>query len=402
MPIHDQKTFYRKLDILLSKIEVVSGGDQIELLSTVMRDLVESFGEELSIRNGRLYEVAGDELVVRRDLRGPNANLAGFQVSMSYPPIQLLFQHQCYIFDSNTPGLDPEFERKILGGTSSAAIVVGHERTSVLSFGLADGWQREEIEFCLNAIRNALNHKLQTIGLAASLEETRMIQRSLFPDKIPNFQGYEIAARAETAEDVGGDFYDFLPLDEEIIGIAVGDASGHGLPAALLVRDVVTGLRMGVEKDMKITPALRKLNLVIHRSTLSTKFVSLFYGELERNGNIMYVNAGHIPPYLLLDRGTFRLDVGGSVLGPLPEIRFKRGFAHLDKGGVFVAFSDGIVERTNRKGDQFGEQRLLDAVHRVRGQSAQTVLDAIFRAARDYTKTRWEDDATAVVVRRLP
>lgn len=402
MPIHDQKTFYRKLDILLSKIEVVSGGDQIELLSTVMRDLVESFGEELSIRNGRLYEVAGDELVVRRDLRGPNANLAGFQVSMNYPPIQLLFQHQCYIFDSTTPGLDPEFERKILGGTSSAAIVVGHERTSVLSFGLADGWQREEIEFCLNAIRNALNHKLQTIGLAASLEETRMIQRSLFPDKIPNFQGYEIAARAETAEDVGGDFYDFLPLDEEILGIAVGDASGHGLPAALLVRDVVTGLRMGVEKDMKITPALRKLNLVIHRSTLSTKFVSLFYGELERNGNIMYVNAGHIPPYLLLDRGTLRLDVGGSVLGPLPEIRFKRGFAHLDKGGVFVAFSDGIVERTNRKGDQFGEQRLLDAVHRVRGQSAQTVLDAIFRAARDYTKTRWEDDATAVVVRRLP
>jgi serine phosphatase RsbU (regulator of sigma subunit) len=135
---------------------------------------------------------------------------------------------------------------------------------------------------------------------------------------------------------------------------------------------------------------------------LSTKFVSLFYGELERNGNFMYVNAGHIPPFLLLDRGMLRLDVGGSVLGPLPEIRFKRGFAHLDKGGVFVGVSDGILERTNRKGEQFGEPRLLEAIQRGRGQDAQTILDTIFRAARDYTKARWEDDATVVVVRRLP
>jgi sigma-B regulation protein RsbU (phosphoserine phosphatase) len=402
MPVYDPKTFYRKLDTLLSKIEVVSGGDQIELLSTVMRDLVESFGVELAIRNGRLYEVVGDELVLRRDLRGPGQDLTGFRVSMGYPPIQLLFLHQCYIFDSTTPGLDPEFEKKILGGTNSAAIVVGREHVSVLSFGLTDGWQREEIEFCLNAIRNALNHKLQTIGLAASLEETRMIQRSLFPESIPGFAGYEMAARAETADLVGGDFYDFLPLDDEVMGIALGDASGHGLPAALLVRDVVTGLRMGVEKDMKITPALRKLNLVIHRSTLSTKFVSLFYGELEKNGNLMYVNAGHVPPFLLLGRGMFRLDVGGSVLGPLPEIRFKRGFAHLDKGGVLVAVSDGILERANRKGDQYGEPRLLDLLQRVREKSAQEILNAVFRAARDHSRSRWEDDATAVVVRRLP
>jgi sigma-B regulation protein RsbU (phosphoserine phosphatase) len=229
-----------------------------------------------------------------------------------------------------------------------------------------------------------------------------MIQRSLFPERIPEFPGYEIAGRAETADVVGGDFYDFLPLDDEIMGIALGDASGHGLPAALLVRDVVTGLRMGVEKDMKITPALRKLNQVIHRSSLSTKFVSLFYAELERNGNLMYVNAGHIPPFLVLDRGTYRLDVGGSVLGPLPEIRFKRGFAHLDKGGILVVFSDGIVERANKKGDQFGEARVAEIVSAHRSNGARAILDALFRAARDHTRARWEDDATIVVVRRLP
>ncbi|MFH1682099.1 MAG: PP2C family protein-serine/threonine phosphatase [Candidatus Eisenbacteria bacterium] len=402
MPILDPKSFYRKLDALLSKIQIVSGVKHGELISTVLRDLVEEFGQELSIRNGRAYEIVGNELVLCCDLKSPIARPRDFRLSMEYPPVRLLLEHRCYVFDAATPGMDPAFEVEVVGGTTSAAIVVGRDKEWVLAFGLAEGWERETIEFSLNAIRNALTYRLEHEWLAADLEETRTIQRSLFPDRIPEFPGYQIAARAETAEVVGGDFYDFLPLDEEVMGIAVGDASGHGLPAALLVRDVVTGLRMGVEKDMKITPALRKLNAVIHRSTLSTKFVSLFYGELERNGNLMYVNAGHNPPFLVLDRGVFTLDVGGSVLGPLPEIRFKRGFTHLDKGGILVVFSDGIIERANRKGEQFGEERLQDVLLESRHQPAQEILDAVFRAARDHTRARWEDDATVVVVRRLP
>jgi sigma-B regulation protein RsbU (phosphoserine phosphatase) len=401
MAISDPKTFYRKLDSLLSKIQIASGVKHQELISTVLRDLVEEFGQELSIRNGRAYEIVGGELVLISDRKSPIATPQGFRLSMDYPPVRLLLEHRCYIFDAATPGIDPAFEQEVVGGTTSAAIVVGGEREWVLAFGLAEGWERETIEFSLNAIRNALSYRLEHEWLRADLEETRTIQRSLFPDRIPEFPGYEIAARAETTEVVGGDFYDFIPLDEEVMGIAVGDASGHGLPAALLVRDVVTGLRMGVEKDMKITPALRKLNAVIHRSTLSTKFVSLFYGELERNGNFMYVNAGHNPPFLVLERGVFRLDVGGSVLGPLPGIRFKRGFAHLDKGGLLVAFSDGIIERANRKGEEFGEERLQDVILKNRDLSAKEILDAIFRAAQDHSRSRWEDDATVVVVRRL-
>jgi len=402
MPVHDQKSFYRKLDTLLAGIELGERKDRSDLLFSVLRDLVESFGDELSITNGRIYEVKGEDLVLYQDLRSPVQAAKGFRISLDYEPVKLLSEHKCYIFDASTPGIDPDYERKILGGTSSAAIVVGPGHEYVLAFGLADGWEREQIEFSLNAIRNALNHKLETLETVANLEETRLIQRSLFPAEIPNFPGYEIAARSETPEVVGGDFYDFIPLDDEIIGIATGDASGHGLPAALLVRDVVTGLRMGVEKDMKITPTLRKLNQVIHRSTLSTKFVSVFYGELEDNGNLMYVNGGHIPPYLLLDRGTFRLDVGGSILGPLPEIKFKRGFAHIDKGGLLVAVSDGIIERANAAGDQFGDNALLDLLMKCRGATATETLETVFRAAKRFGLGRWEDDATVVVVRRLP
>ena len=83
-----------------------------------------------------------------------------------------------------------------------------------------------------------------------------------------------------------------------MLGVSIGDASGHGLPAALLVRDVVTGLRMGIEKELKVAHVFEKLNRVIHRSRLSSRFVSVFYGELEADGNLVYVNAGHQPPIL--------------------------------------------------------------------------------------------------------
>lgn len=402
MAAHEQKEFYRKLDALLSKIEVERTGSRTDLLATVMNDLVESFGADLSIRNGRLYELMGSDLVLRRDMRGPARGLVGTRIPLSYPPMQLLYQHRCYIFDASTPGLDIDLERKILGGTSSVSIVVGRDQEYVLAFGLADGWQREAIEFALNAIRNALTHRLEHEGLAADLEETRMIQRSLFPKRFPEFAGYELAARVETFDLVGGDFYDFISIEEEALGIATGDASGHGLPAALLVRDVVTGLRMGVEKDMKVTPTIRKLNQVIHRSTMSTKFVSLFYGELELNGNLMYVNAGHIAPFLVLERGIFRLEVGGSVLGPLPDARFKRGFAHLDRGGVLVAISDGIVERANARGDQFDDSGVAESLAGSLKKSAGAIVEDLFAAAKSFGNGRWEDDATVVVVRRLP
>jgi serine phosphatase RsbU (regulator of sigma subunit) len=132
---------------------------------------------------------------------------------------------------------------------------------------------------------------------------------------------------------VGGDLYDFNILDEEILSFAIGDASGHGLPAALLARDIVTGLRMGIENEMKISGVIRKLNRVIHQSRLSTKFVSLVFGELERNGTLVYINAGHPPPLHFKKDAMNRLDVGGTILGPLSDSVFKRGFAFMDPGG---------------------------------------------------------------------
>ena len=182
--------------------------------------------------------------------------------------------------------------------------------------------------------------------------------------------------------------------------MAIGDASGHGLPAALLVRDLVTGLRMGSGPDLKATSLIRRLNRVIHRSSLSSRFASLFYAELEPNGSLIDVNAGHPPPLLFLAGRIVELSVGGTLLGPMPEAHFTRGFAHVDRGGVLLLYTDGLIERTNAAGGMFSVDGLMDVMSRHAGADASVILDEVFRASRDFGTGPWEDDVTAVAIRR--
>jgi sigma-B regulation protein RsbU (phosphoserine phosphatase) len=192
-----------------------------------------------------------------------------------------------------------------------------------------------------------------------------------------------------------------------MLGLSIGDASGHGLPAALLVRDVVTGLRMGIEKELKVAHVFEKLNRVIHRSRLSSRFVSVFYGELETDGNFVYVNAGHQPPILFFGHprpgqpSELELTVGGTVIGPLPEARFRRGFARIHPGEVLLMLTDGILERRDKAGEFFGLDRVRAVVRERQSQPAQAILDRLFDAAIAWGDGRpWEDDATIVVLKR--
>jgi sigma-B regulation protein RsbU (phosphoserine phosphatase) len=158
---------------------------------------------------------------------------------------------------------------------------------------------------------------------------------------------------------------------------------------------------MGLERELKVTRVIEKLNRVIHRSTLSSRFVSLFYGELEGNGNFIYVNAGHPPPLLLSGETTTRLETGGTVIGPLAEARFQRGIARVPPGSILVFTSDGILERRGHEGE-LGEEGLVRIVRGNPNLDAEGLIERLFAEAYEYGARRpWEDDVTAVVVRRL-
>ena len=386
----DAKLFYRKLDSLFSAMDPSRPHE--DLLKSFLEESFRTLREHLRLKACLYYEEDGDNFVLQQ-AAGETGTGISRNLELSDSRLQALFQHKVYIFDSATSAKD---------GSDSAALVVGKRPNRSVFFYLLDsGWSREELDFTLNAIRAALGARLTEERLRGSFKEAALIQQSLLIDEPPEFEGYDFACTSIPAEEVGGDFFDFSVIDPQILGIAIGDASGHGLPAALLVRDVVTGLRMGIEKHLKVAHVFEKLNRVIHRSMLSSRFVSMVYGELEANGNFIYVNAGHQPPLIIKPNSVESLETGGSVIGPLPEVRFVRGITQLDHGSVLLLATDGIVERHDSKGEFFGEHGMINIIRANQGASAQKMLDQLFSAAFDYGDRRpWEDDATGVIVIR--
>jgi sigma-B regulation protein RsbU (phosphoserine phosphatase) len=398
------KLLYRRLDALFGGLK--PRRSQPKLLEAFLEDCFANLRDDLRLRAGLLYVERRDGFVLAKSVGEAGSPLAD-TLDPARSPLTEVARHRVYIFRNPDAEGSPH-RLGLLPRAAAASLLVGQrpQRYAVV-FLLADGWQVEELDFALNTIRASLDARLVDARVRGSFREAAEIQKSLLVDEPPGFPGYEIAARSLAAEEVGGDFYDFHDLGSDILGLAIGDASGHGLPAALLVRDVVTGLRMGIERELKVAHVFEKLNRVIHRSRLSSRFVSVFYGELESDGNLVYINAGHQPPVLFFREarpgqpGEVELSTGGTVIGPLPEARFRRGFARLHPGEVLLLCTDGILERRDAGGEFFGLDRVKAIVREGQAGSAQAILDRLFEAAAAWGGSRiWEDDATIVVVKR--
>jgi phosphoserine phosphatase RsbU/P len=398
------KLLYRRLDALFGSLK--TRRPQPKLLETFLEDSFANLKDDLRLRAGLLYAERRDNFALVKAVGDPGLPLAE-TLDPALPTLAEVKRHRVYIFR------DPDAEgsphrRGLFPRAAAAGLLVGQRPLRyAMFFLLADGWQADELDFALNTIRASLDARLVDARVRGSFREAAEIQQSLLVEEPPRFPGFDLAARSVAAEEVGGDFYDFHVFNGDMLGVSIGDASGHGLPAALLVRDVVTGLRMGIEKELKVAHVFEKLNRVIHRSRLSSRFVSVFYGELEQDGNFMYVNAGHQPPILFFRHprpgqpGELELSVGGTVIGPLPEARFRRGFARVNPGEVLLMLTDGILERRDKAGEFFGVDRVRAIVREMQTQPAQAILDRLFEAALAWAEGRpWEDDATIVVVKR--
>ncbi len=400
------KLLYRRLDALFGSLKTKRA--QPKILEAFLEDCFTTLRDDLRLRAGLLYAEQRDGFALVKAV-GEVGSPAAETIDPARSPRAELVRHRVYIHANPDAETSPH-RLGLLPRSAAAGLLVGHRpQRFALYFLLSDGWQLEELDFALNTIRAALDARLVDARVRGSFREAAEIQQSLLVEEPPVFPGYDLACRSLTAEEVGGDFYDFNDLGDDVLGLSIGDASGHGLPAALLVRDVVTGLRMGIERELKIAHVFTKLNQVIHRSRLSSRFVSVFYGEIEAEGNLVYVNAGHQPPILFFadpqpgQPCEMELNVGGTVIGPLPEARFRRGFARVRPGEVLVLCTDGILERRGASGEFFGLDGLRSAVRETRGCSAQAILERIFEASTTWGEGRpWDDDATVVVVKRAP
>jgi sigma-B regulation protein RsbU (phosphoserine phosphatase) len=158
---------------------------------------------------------------------------------------------------------------------------------------------------------------------------------------------------------------------------------------------------MGVARDFKIVRTVERLNRIIHQSRMTTKFVSLFYGEIEEDGNFIYVNAGHPPPLHFHAKGATPLKQTGLVLGPSATATYSRGFLNLGPGDALLLYTDGMVEATDPKGLEFGVERLKKAFLSLREKPADEIVRALVEKVGGHCRDcPSEDDRTVVVVKR--
>jgi serine phosphatase RsbU (regulator of sigma subunit) len=406
------KKLFRQIEQLLREIDD-SAGDE-ELLRDILHRLTEADQAVYGIQSGRLYRERELDYVLIASIGEYGEAIAGRSVPKSYPVVQELERRRVVIVSQDDPGVDVEVESQFTL-LDSAAILVGKDPAYILSLGISHHKSAEELRLLLETIRAAVSLKLRQSALEDQLRQARAIQMSLLPRRLRQLAGFELAAVMHPAEEVGGDIYDVQRLDRDSLGIAVADASGHGLPAALQARDIVVGLRMGAARDHKITNTVQRLNKVIHQGGLASRFISLFYAELEDTGNLFYVNAGHVPPLLIgVDGEAFELPSTGPVLGPLPGARFRRGYETLEPGESLIVVSDGVTERqAPRPGDrpddderpplEFGRANLIRVCREHLGVSAREMCAAIVREVKRFGgNSPWQDDATVLVLRRLP
>src|SRR5713226_7099411 len=399
MATNPRKSLFRKVEKVIEAIE--KSPDVASTIAQTADAIVENFRDDLGVRGGRLYERRDGGYELTRTFGGVRL-VAGIFVPDEYPPVQRLIDEGVVVMDLTAPGVDPELERR-LDAERFAAIAVGDDQY-ILSFSVDPGAPDEDLLSSLGIVRHAVDQKLRQERIVSVLNEARQIQMSILPRRAPKAGPFDMAGFTQPAEIVGGDFFDFIPVSERIWGIAIADASGHGLTAALQVRDVYTGLRMGVARDFKIVRTVERLNRIIHQSRLSTKFVSLFYGELEhQDGNFIYVNAGHPPPLHFHARGVRELKQTGMVLGPSGSAAYSRGFLTFEVGDALLLFTDGMFEATDGKGREFGMERLKKAFLALRDQPANEITRALIDRVAEFTRRRTpEDDRTVVVVKRIP
>jgi hypothetical protein len=393
------KELHRKLEAAVAQIEQTD--DVARTLESILDLLIARFESDLDLEGGRIYERRGSDFYLCCGVGSSREIAPGLRVPREYPPHLHLLQHGMVIMERGEVDFDEEFEQAIGVGETFAAIGVGEGITHIIGFSIRGRPREDELLYSLTVVRHVINLKLQRQHFHGLIEAARVVQESLLPSRAPDFPGFEFAERTRPAEIVSGDAFDYPRISEDCLGIAVADSSGHGLPAAMLARDVITALRMASGYGQDVVSIVNRLNGVIHEAALSVRFASLFYGQLSSDGGLRYCNAGHEHPLLVRAQTVELLSQGGTVLGPLPDTTYRGGSTRLEPGDVLVLFTDGIVERENEGLEQYTSKRLVRLVTGLRGARASEIVDAIFedvdQFARDVPAV---DDMTVVVVRR--
>lgn len=380
----EPKQFYRRLEKVFAHLE--TGGPSRVFAARFVRQFSEYFSEYLPIKSVVAIDLLADEPEILYQWGEQNFEISTELISR--------------LNSVEIPWVG-EWNGQVVAAFSSV------EDNSILIVALLQSSNWDSSTFAaytslVSSLHYTLIQHAKRLELQDAFEQARAIQMGLLPPGALQFGPYEIAAATVPAHSVGGDVFDFQPIDNSRLSIAIGDASGHGLPAALQARDLIIGLRMGLELDPDITQIVGKLNKVIHRSGgLASRFASLFCGTLDISGNLTYVNAGHPYPILLNSQNFHDLNVSGMILGPYPHRDYVSGTTFLEPGSLLALYTDGLIEHTNSHGKEFGANEVKQWMLDSRTKNVNSAIEDLFARLNFFGGQRpFRDDATAILIRK--
>ncbi len=240
--------------------------------------------------------------------------------------------------------------------------------------------------------------------LNRELEIAREVQEHLFPQRFPTAPGLDYCGHCRPAREVGGDYYDFLELPGGRLGIAIGDVSGKGVGAALMMASLEASLRALAPVIDDPAELMDRVNTLVFQASAANRYATLFYAQYDpASRRLSYVNAGHNPPLVLRNSGdacqVLRLETGGPVIGLLPH-RYQGGVFSLEPGDLAVLFTDGVSESMNVRYEEWGEEKLIEFAKTCQGLPVAEGVKRILAAAQAFAAgAPQHDDMTLVVFR---
>ncbi|MDX1643716.1 MAG: SpoIIE family protein phosphatase [Thermoanaerobaculia bacterium] len=364
----------------------------------------------LDARRGALYLLEDERFALQRTIGGDAAET----IQLDDPVLAALLRGEAVGEQALVPGavhllLEPiESE----AGRRGLLIVADKEsRTGVGPFGRSD---QRTLELFANqaaiALENARLHReaLEKERLEREMELASEIQRRLLPTTIPVVPGFELYGWSRPAQQVGGDYYDLIVLGDGRCGLVVGDVSGKGMPAALMVSTVHSALRLLLDRLTVGPELIERLNRHISETSAPNKFITFFLAEVVGGvsagdrSEMRFLNAGHNPALLVSPSGEMRrLETCGLPLGLLPDSTYDAGSVGIGPGDLLCVYSDGITEAVSPDDEQFGMSRLCEVLVSCREEPLETIVATIDRTTAEFAGGMPQaDDQTLVLVRR--
>ena len=408
----DQKKLYRTIESVASQ----HFESEKDLLADVVKQIVRN--EEIQLTGGRIWKLEPRKKAYKLVFQTGKVEKIpeDFIVHIKdYPFFERIANERTVLGDETNKTLISKGIIKYSAAGVGRKVRIGEKKFYEYLLAVNSGMIGSELQYTLNIVATVLTSKLNEKYLSqsrkdliADIDKAKQLQRSILPAHEYKFHSYDIFGVTIPAENVAGDFYDYLKIgdEEERLGIVVGDAASKGLGAAAEAMYISGALRMASTFQIKISPMMQRLNELVNKIFSDDKFTSLFYCELsnDKKGLSLYANGGHNPPMFFNKKfnSISLLAPTGPLLGPAPSSKYETDSINFHKGDVLVIYSDGIVEAANEKYEFYGEDRLQKVIVDSADKSPKEITGLIIEDVIKFSthESKYQDDKTIVVIKK--